>query len=40
VDSISNQWVEYNYNALSDKVKVSVEESPDPVMASDNPACV
>ncbi len=40
LDSISNQSVEYDYNALSGKVKVSVEESPDPAMASENPACV
>ncbi len=39
-DSISNQSIEYDYNALSGRVKVSVEESPDPVMAPEMPDCV
>lgn len=39
-DSISNHLVEYDYNALSGRVKVTLEQSPDPMLSVDEPACI
>lgn len=40
IDSIYNSIIEYDYNALSGKIQVNVEESPDEDGAAEEPLCV
>jgi hypothetical protein len=40
IDSVFNSIVRYDYNALTGKVQVTVEESPDAEAAAEEPICV